>query len=379
MRLDDRVRAVFEAHWREPGYTCPSAERYPWQWLWDSCFHSLVWHRLGDDRRAVAELANVFAGQEVATGFVPHVAYWGEPSHHADFWGREGFSCITQPPMYGHTVAQLLIAGVDVPDQLLGAARSGLGFLLERRRRSAAGLIEVAHPWETGADDSPRWDDLTSSPFVLARWKERKGELVSSITFDDTGSPVANDECPVASVGLNALIAFNAFELGAATGDAGLVAQAEELSSRLTLRWDEARLTWVDDGPTESGSGRARTLDSMLAALVDPDSSHVRQALDQLADPDAYGARFGPTGVHRGEPTFAPDVYWRGPAWPQLSYLLWVAATRAGRIDTAQRVGAALMAAADVSDLAEYWNPDTGAGGGAAPQSWTGLALLVEN
>ena len=378
MRLDDRVRAVFEAHWREPGYTCPSAERYPWQWLWDSCFHSLVWHRLGDDRRAVAELANVFAGQDSTTGFVPHVAYWGDPAHHADFWGRQGFSCISQPPMYGHTVAQLGAAGVDVPDSVMASARAGLGFLLEQRRRSPAGLIEVAHPWETGADDSPRWDSLTASPFVLSTWKERKGALVASITFDATGSPIANDECEVASVGFNALVAFNAVELGRAIGDDALVASAQELSSRLTTRWDDAQLTWVDDGPTAAGSGRARTLDALLVALVDPDASHVHQALDQLVDPEAYGGRFGPAGVHRGEPTFAPDVYWRGPAWPQLSYLLWVAATRADRPDIAAAVGAALVDAADISGLTEYWNPDTGAGGGAAPQSWTGLALLVE-
>ena len=29
------------------------------------------------------------------------------------------------------------------------------------------------------------------------------------------------------------------------------------------------------------------------------------------------------------------------------------------------------------SGLAEYWNPDTGFGLGAIPQSWTGLAIVM--
>ncbi len=36
-----------------------------------------------------------------------------------------------------------------------------------------------------------------------------------------------------------------------------------------------------------------------------------------------------------------------------------------------------LVAGATQSGLAEHWNPETGAGLGARPQSWTGLALLA--
>ena len=35
------------------------------------------------------------------------------------------------------------------------------------------------------------------------------------------------------------------------------------------------------------------------------------------------------------------------------------------------------VAGAGASGLAEYWNPDTGAGLGAIPQSWSGLALVL--
>jgi hypothetical protein len=37
-----------------------------------------------------------------------------------------------------------------------------------------------------------------------------------------------------------------------------------------------------------------------------------------------------------------------------------------------------LIDGAVTSGFAEYWHPDTGVGGGAVPQSWTGLAYVVD-
>jgi glycogen debranching enzyme len=68
-------------------------------------------------------------------------------------------------------------------------------------------------------------------------------------------------------------------------------------------------------------------------------------------------------------------MYWRGAAWPNVSYLLWLALRRWDR--TAQARGLALRTLHGVlaSGWAEYWNPETGEGLGARPQSWSGLVL----
>ena len=60
---------------------------YPWQWLWDSCFHALIWAELGRADRALAELTSALSDQ-AADGFVPHVRYVGDPGFLAEFWGR---------------------------------------------------------------------------------------------------------------------------------------------------------------------------------------------------------------------------------------------------------------------------------------------------
>ncbi len=367
MTRSEQVRRMLMAHWVPEGYASPHALVYPWQWLWDSCFHSLVWEHLGDRHRALTELDAVLSTQGV-DGFVPHMNYVRDPEFHAAFWGRSGASNITQPPMFGHAVAELRRRGVPVPVTTVERAGRGLEFLLTRRRRHD-GLVLLAHPWETGCDDSPRWDDLCpGDAFDLARWKARKGDLVASVAVDESGAAVGNDAFTVASAGFNALVAFNAAELGLAVDD---------LQDALDARWDAGRTTWSDAGDTETGSGRARTLDGLLPVLVERRPARIGLVFEQVLDDGGYGGPFGPAGVHRDEASFAPSTYWRGPAWPQLSYLLWIAARRHHRDAVAGELARRTVAGAFTSGLAEYWNPDTAQGLGAIPQSWTGLALVM--
>jgi hypothetical protein len=370
---------VLEAHWREPGFTVPNATTYPWQWLWDSCFHAVVWAELGEADRAISELRGLFARQH-ETGFVPHMTYWeGATEEQAQFWGKSGVSTITQPPMYGHAIAELGRRSIEVPPELVEAAGAGLRHLLRWRAR-IDGLVCVVHPWETGCDDSPRWDavgvDLTDS-WNLERWKARKGALVESIERAPGFVPIGNPDFPCAPVGFNALVAWNAHELAGCTDDDELHAAADELATTIATRWDEERVTWIDAGAGAETSGRVRTLDALLPLLVTDDAGVAAAVGATLTDPAAFGAPYGPCGVDRREPSFAPTTYWRGPAWPQLTYLLWCAARARGLDAVAEQLGDALVAGALTSGMAEHWHPDTGEGAGAVPQSWTALAAVV--
>lgn len=375
--VDLRTEAaeLLELHWRPEGFTMPNQATYPWQWLWDSCFHALVWARLGD-ARALTEIEKLFTFQ-TAAGFVPHMNYLPDPDAAIEVWGRSGASTITQPPMYGHAIAELVRGGVEVGDATLAAAERGLRFLFEHRRRSASGLIELVHPWESGCDDSARWDAAMDAPWTRERWREHKWHLVSTVITDDDGGAIANDEFRIASVGFNALIAFNALELASVTGSEWLSAQANDLAARISARWDAELRTWVDDGDLASTTGQVRTVDAHFALLVDPDRSHTSVGLADLVDPSAFGAAHGPAGIHRSEPTRDPRTYWRGPAWPQMSYLLWAAASRLGDDHVAASIATSLIAGAQASGWAEFWEPDTGEGLGAIPQSWATVALLV--
>ena len=367
---------MLDDHWVPEGYTVPNDAVYPWQWLWDSCFHSLIWHELGRTDRALRELDQALSTQAPG-GFVPHMNYQRRPDAHADLWGRVGASSITQPPVYGHTVAHLLRAGVDVPRPIIDRAEQGLRFLTEARARHRCGLVEICHPWESGADDSPRWDDLCPGGFEIGRWRRHKSDLVARIQQADDGAPLHNPDFAVASIGFNALVAFNLRELARAADRPHLADRADELQIGIERRWNGVDC-WIDAGPGEAGSGRVRTLDAMLALLVVQDQTQLDAGWRSLDASDAFAARYGPRGVHAEEPGYDPVRYWRGPCWPQLAYLLWRGAVDQGRADTATRLSDSTVAGASSSSLAEYWNPESGEGLGAVPQAWTGLVLLMD-
>ena len=368
--LADACRQVLDRAWDVAGYTAPNPQRYRWQWLWDSCFHAVVWAKLGDDRGLV-ELRRLLSSRD-EEGFVPHIIYAPHGNPHRKFWGRSGTSSITQPPMHGHALAELVRMGVKADEELLDASTHALRFLLEVRDRHPTGLIRLCHPWESGADDSPRWDHWYGEDRFRV-----KGELLDAVVRSADGAPVSNTRFDVAPASFNALVAFNARELAGVTGDDALVRAADELTQALDAQWDVDLRTWVDAGEAAPMSGRIGTLDALLGALVSTNRDHVDTALDDIVDLAAHGARFGPTGVHRDEETFEPNSYWRGSAWPQLSYLLWVAANRAGRSDVATRIAASTVKGAVVSGFAEHWNPDDAQPLGAVPQSWTTVALLM--
>jgi len=377
------VRQLLESHWDEArGYCVPNPTTYPHLWLWDSCFHAIIWAHLGDDR-AVRELDATLAGQ-LPNGLVPHMRYGGQRS---DSWlgPLERTSSLTQPPMFGHAAKVLRERGFTPSAQTLDRARRGLDWLW-RTRRTDDGLIYVVHPWEAGNDHSPRWDDFGapgrtpdnySRPARTAWNKER----VHDITFDHDGGAKWSSSFVVCPAAFNAYVAFNLAELADVLDDQELAARAEQLSEAIdTHLWDEDEQLW-SDLPVVGGGASARlpTSDGVMPALVTQDRTKAIASLRQLDDPDRFAAPYGPANVARSNPAYDPATYWRGPAWPPLNYLFWLAARRWELDGAAQTLASRSVDGALQSGWAEYWNPETGSGLGAAPQTWTGLVIALRD
>ena len=116
------VRALLEAHWDDERGSCvPNPTICPHLWLWDSCFHAIVWAHLGD-ARAVTELEAV-AGR-LPGGLVPHMRHGAQPP---DTWlgPLERTSSLRSPPMFGHAARVLAERDLRPGDELLARARRG--------------------------------------------------------------------------------------------------------------------------------------------------------------------------------------------------------------------------------------------------------------
>ena len=223
------------AHWRPDGHTVPNADVYPWQWLWDSCFHALIWAELGEPERAVTELRSALADQD-ELGFVPHIRYAGGPSPHAEFWGRPATSSITQPPMYGHAVAELERRGIAVPDDVRERAVRGLRFLLDHRRRTADRPGDRRAPVGDRLRRQPALGPLVSTADgTPPRWYDVKGALLATVERAAGGAPLAN---PAFARGAGRLQRARRLERG---GGRPPTPTPDELAEALDARWDDDR------------------------------------------------------------------------------------------------------------------------------------------
>ena len=116
--LEARATAVLHGNWRTVS-TVPSANLYPFQWLWDSGFIALGWSWIDMDR-ARLEIQTLYKAQW-ANGFLPHIIYHDDSAAKSyfpgsDFQGTAGVpgvpshvstSGITQPPVLGFVLETL--------------------------------------------------------------------------------------------------------------------------------------------------------------------------------------------------------------------------------------------------------------------------------
>lgn len=370
-----RVQQIMSLNWHEElGYTSPNGNTYPHCWLWDSCFHSLIWNKLGDYKKARRELLSVFRWQQ-SDGFVPHMGYQLKPSEATEIWRQPGYSNITQPPMYGHAIRTLHDNGIPVSD-LVQKAEAGFDFLL-KYRCGDDGMLFILHPSEAGCGSSPRWDSWSRDSFSPEKWQKRKSEFVQALECTSSGSSISSSLFKVESASFNALTAFNMLELYSVTNDSYLQDSARLIVNGLDQIWNNELETWIDVTSERRLSSSVRTIEALLGVLCTFNKSRAMHIFDKLMDPSNFASPYGLAGVDKHEPSFNPAGYWRGAGWPQLNYLFWIAAARCGRKDLANELAEKARQAAVTSNFSEYFNSLTGEGLGASPQSWACLPICM--
>jgi glycogen debranching enzyme len=203
---------------------------------------------------------------------------------------------------------------------------------------------------------------------------------MGDVTFHDDGSAAWSSTFVACPAGFNAYVAFNMAELAVVLDDRSLSERARSIARAMDEHlWDAEQGLWADLALVGGNDALSRVpiSDGVMGALVTMDAGRADAALAQLERPHRFGAPFGPANVARSHPAYDPQMYWRGPAWPQLNYLLWLALRRWQRLDDAAALAQRTRQGAWRSGWAEYWDPETGAGLGAVPQSWAGLVVAM--
>jgi hypothetical protein len=368
---------VLRGNWREGSrgeldysYTEPSPHRYPWQWYWDSCFAAIVWRRFERDR-AKRELQSLLEAQR-PDGFVGHTIFWRDPVklprllfYNVPHRGALQTGSI-QPPLLAW--AWRIAVGDPAEEPRIAAQ---LDWLAAERDLDGDGLLWIVQPDESGLDASPKFDPVWGwgadgrPGFPLLVRRNRKLEW-DARRIRDRGGPVLCETL------VNTFWSLSLQAHGRPSATPALV-------DRL---WDEQRGIFVDEAQPGALRPRAVTWAS-LAPLALPDlPAEIGRRLveEHLLDPAQFLTPVAPPSVAASEPSYEPGGgrgpirrYWRGPAWVNSAWLVWLGMRRLGYENEAARLAAGVIAAVAREGLREYYDPRSGRGLGARDFAWSAL------
>src|SRR5680860_635509 len=378
------------------GYTVPSPQLYPYQWLWDSGFIALGWAAF-DEERAWRELEVLFSAQW-ANGMVPHLIFHRESTGYfpgPDVWRAPGpipSSGITQPPVLATVVRRLLEragSSLDAERRARYLYPKLLAFhrwFVRARDPERGGLYAIVHPWESGLDNSPIWDTaLARAPrlpvaelrhdtgHVAAEQRPRAEEyerylgLVALFRDLDYEPEAVFERSPfkVASVSFNAILQRANLDLLAlaehlAPDDtAEIGGWVERGATALEGLWDEASSFYLSRDLVSGDAIAVRAFEGFMPLFAGSASAAQADSLAATARRWGQQVHYLMPSSDPGAPGFEPRRYWRGPVWLNVNWMLADGFSRYGHDDLAQRLRSDGIRLATDAGMWEYFDPNT--------------------
>ena len=396
--LTNLRRGVADWNGKTYSFVCPSLRGYPFQWFWDSCFHSIALIHLDHDQ-AKAELTTLMSAA-LPDGFIPHMIFW-EMEKQPEFLSRNivgmtspNYSATMQPPIIAYAVERVYQATGDKEflDAALPVLTRFYRWAKQARDPDDDGLIAVIQPEEAGTDCSPKYDDilgleeLSNRGFITALRKVY--EAYEPMRGDDH-KILAADLFHVEDVLVNTIYALGLRSLARLLGDSGDSAGAAEFNHEadrtrdalVSKCWDEEAGAFFDLSGVAETPIKVVTISSLMPlVLEDLPRPIVERLVDQwVTNPDHFWTTYPLPSVPASDPKFIPGnpggFIWRGPSWINTNWFLSHALRRHGYGELADTIVARSHECIDKSGFREYYHPFTAEGLGASNFGWSTLIL----
>jgi glycogen debranching enzyme len=434
-RVLEDAKKVLEGNWRGK-FTIPAATLYPHQWSWDAAFIA-IGNSYFDTERAIRELEFLFDAQW-QNGMVPHIVFNEKEKTYfpaADFYDitrspyapkHIGTSGMTQPAVhaiacyYIYENAKHKVRAKDFLSRIYPKLKHFHKFLLTDRDPEKSGLVTIFHPWESGLDDSPVWDEALAKIRIQHTLKFERLDVIAvggakdTIPSDDMYNKFiymielmkqynydqqkTYESFPFKIKGLvssSILYIANKYLVRIADILGEEVQEIKEWISRteanfykyfhpdinrklgsteqlLFCNYDLISRDWI----------RKRTITSLLpiyTGLVPKDQIDVFEKWIAHARFCGEGKCHTPAlpSTELDEPYFKHLTYWRGPIWVNVNWLIWLGLLKYGYNDAAERIRQGILELAANHGFREYYDPFSGRGLGGKSFSWT-AALVID-
>jgi hypothetical protein len=357
-------------------------------------------------------------------GYFPDAARWGCAEVSAAAPASPLTSGICQPPVHAIAVRRIVeasrrgrrgdrVTAVDFLHDAWEPLVRWHRWLVEARDPERTGRVTLHHGWESGMDNSPRWDGPYSRVEVgadLPPYRRRDTAVVA-----DAGQRPTDREYD-RYLWLVEQLRRAGYDPGRVRRTCAFAVEDVFVSAVLALACDVLADLGEEEGcpPDDVAQlrGWAGDYRSGVAASVDPATGLARDrdvltgewlasetvagfapllcgGLDRAAelrllrllDSQRWLGHPGlaaavPPSTSPASPAFRPREYWRGPQWPVLVWLLGWAFARRGWAERAEQLRDEGLRLVGDGTFAEYYEPFTGEPLGSEHQSWTAAAVL---
>ncbi|RAX18713.1 glycogen debranching protein [Pseudarthrobacter sp. AG30] len=411
--------------------TSAAPNLYPHMWSWDAAFVAIGLARTNVPR-AVTELRSLL-GAQWSTGMIPHIVFSDNDTGYFpgfDRWGTADAAAlpagirssgICQPPVHAIALRHIVDRGrenggadQEAAEEFLAESFDGWlawhRWLATVRDPDGVGLVEIHHGWESGFDNSPRWDGPYSriAPGAVPAYTRRDVlhvadaserpddaeytkylwlvQQMAEVKFDDAAVQDVVD-FRVRDVFFSAIMAASSEVLAGLAMELGREQDALELQG-MAARFRAGVASTVDP---ETGLARdydvlakewigTETVSGFAPLVAGGDPALLAAQRDLLRGPRWMGfpeLRFPlPPSTSPTSDAFRPRTYWRGPVWPFLNLLLGWASARDGATGLFAELRSASLQQLSDLQFGEYYEPFTGEPLGSLAQAWTAAAAL---
>lgn len=426
--LINKSQSILNQNWRN-GYTVPTSKLYPFQWNWDSGFVSLGLAHFNAER-ARKELKSLFSGQW-QNGMLPHIIFHSEKEKtyfpNFEFWNsninpgapvRPKTSGITQPPVHGFILKELLDRYPDSQEmkdfakELFPKIVNSHRFFYDYRDPKKEGLFFIFHPWESGRDNSPLWDealdlihinkeeigDYTRRDTSIADASERPTsaqydryvyllQLGKKHQYDQPGL-VEESPFLIQDSMMNAILIRSNQCLIEIGGDLGFDTaeisewQTQSVRSFNEKLWSEELSFYVGYDLRNEKIIAHKEIGGLVPLYSQiPNQDRAKKLNDYLMTLHNRGYHLCPS-FDVDSPLFDSKRYWRGPIWPQMNWMIHHGLKAYGFNETAQIVKEDLIHLVEELGFFEYFESEKSkiatlrSGYGGDNFSWTASTII---
>ena len=413
-------------------YTQPAHGLYPHQWLWDSCFIAVGLRHL-DIERAKMELLSLLRGQW-DNGMLPNIIFREDPAYRIDrgVWrswlnpyapNDVTTTGITQPPMLAEAVVQVG-KKLEWPERrswyhmMYPALLKHHEWLYRERDPHGEGLVLLVHPWETGLDNTPPWMDEMHEhlmPFWIRLVEKSHFDRVINLFRRDTKSVLIDERFSTIEslmlmdiqrrlrrkrYDINKILDHSLFAIEDLTFNSILIranchlrdiakSLRETLPEELEVHMKKTEQTLEELWDPYSAQYYSRdfithrllktpSIATLLPLYAGTISKERAEKLVRLTENEhSFGPAYPVPSVPLNSFWFHRKLYWQGPTWVNMNWLIIDGLQRYGFKDHAEALRESTLEMIKKSGFYEYFDPIDGSAAGADNFSWT-AALAID-